>query len=399
MRTRIAIYVLVILFISGALAGSLPLVMVSTLLLFIVGVAALWNRHALDGIQYQRRFHYRRAFPGETSHVELLAENNKILPVAWLRIADNWPDAVAPDESAYQERTADEGYRDLVHLFSLRWFGRMRRKYDLSFKSRGVYPVGPVKFESGDPFGLFEKYAESRQIEYLTVYPRILPLSDLKLKPEDPFGDIASRRRIYEDPSRPIGVRTYHPEDGFRRVNWPATARTGELQSRVLQPISSQVMMVCLNVATFPERWQGVNPELLERVVNIAATVVHKAIQDGYAVGLLSNGGMAHSDQPYSLAPGRSPRQLSWLLQALAGVMPISTLSFEKYLLKAMPGLPYGSSLVVISAVHSQLLSETLLRLKHYRGGITLLSLDENTPHEIPGIRVIRLPAEDGVSR
>ena len=111
--------------------------MVSTLLLLIVGVAALWNQHALDGIHYQRRFFYRRAFPGETSPVELVVENNKLLPVAWLRIADNWPDGVGPDESAYQERTGDEGYRDLVHLFSLRWFGRIRRRYDLTFKEEG----------------------------------------------------------------------------------------------------------------------------------------------------------------------------------------------------------------------------------------------------------------------
>jgi hypothetical protein len=71
--------------------------------------------------------------------------------------------------------------------------------------------------------------------------------------------------------------------------------------------------------------------------------------------------------------------------------VPISTLGFEKYLLRAMPSLPYGATLVVISAIHSQLLSETLLRLKHYRGSITLLSLDEKTPASIPGIRVIRL--------
>jgi uncharacterized protein (DUF58 family) len=391
MRTRVAIYVLIVLFISGAWSGSLLLVMGTTLLSFVLGVAALWNHYALDGIRYQRRFHFRKAFPGETSHVELVVENNKLLPATWLRIADEWPDAVALDDNAYQERSSGEGYRDLVHLFNLRWFGRMRRRYDMTFKERGVYPVGPVKLESGDPFGIYGKYAESRQIEYLTVYPRILPLSELKLRPEDPFGDIASRRRIYEDPSRPIGVRAYHPEDGFRRVNWPATARTGELQSRVLQPVSAQVMMVCLNVATFPERWQGVNPELLERVVSIAATVVHRAIQDGYSVGLLSDGGMRRSDQPYSLAPGRSPQQLGWLLQALAGVVPISTLGFEKYLLRAMPSLPYGATLVVISAIHSQLLSETLLRLKHYRGSITLLSLDEKTPASIPGIRVIRL--------
>jgi len=392
MRVKVYLSLLVILFLGGIWARSHPMVMVSTFLLLILGVAAWWSSRSLQSIQYHRRFHYRRAFPGETSHVELTIENKKMLPVPWLCIADGWPDAIPLDENAYQERSSDPGYRDLVHLVSLRWFGRFRRGYQMVFQNRGVYPVGPLRLESGDPFGLFERYSVQKQIEYLTVYPHILPLAELKLRPEDPFGDIASRRRIYDDPSRPIGVRQYHPEDGFRHVHWPATARTGELQTRILQPISSQVMMVCLNVATFPDRWQGVNPELLERLVDIAATVIHTGIRDGYSVGLLSNGGMARSDQPYSLAPGRAPQQLSWLLQALAGVMPISTLDFEKYLLKAMPTLPYGATLVVITALHSPLLDETLLRLKRYRGSITLLSLDERTPREIPGIRVIRLP-------
>ncbi len=392
MIVKVYLGLLGLLFLGGAWMHSLPLVMVSTFLLIILGAAAWWSSHSLKNIQYHRRFHYRRAFPGETSYVDLSIENKKMLPVPWLRIGDSWPEAISLDGNAYQERSQDPEYRDLIHLLSLRWFGRMRYHYQMTFRKRGVYPVGPVRFESGDPFGLFERYSVKQQLEYLTVYPHILPLADLNLRPEDPFGDIASGRRIYDDPSRPIGVRQYHPEDGFRRVHWPATARTGELQTRILQPISSQVMMVCLNIATFPERWQGVNPELLERLVDIAATVIHTGIKDGYSVGLLSNGGMAHSDQPYSLAPGRAPQQLSWLLQALAGVMPISTLGFEKYLLKAMPTLPYGATLVVITGLHSPLLDETLLRLKRYRGNITLLSLDEKTPKEIPGIRVVRLP-------
>ncbi len=392
MTSRVYFLILGLLFLGGAWAHSLPLVMVTTFLLIVLGVAAWWSSRSLKDVRYRRRFHYRRAFPGETSHVDLVIENKKMLPIPWLRIGDGWPEAIQLDETAYLERSSDPGYRDLIHLVSLRWFGRMRYHYRMTFKKRGVHPIGPVRFESGDPFGLFEKFTMQKQEEYLTVYPHILPLAELNLKPEDPFGDIASRRHIYDDPSRPIGVRPYHPEDGFRRVHWPATARTGELQTRILQPISSQVMMACLNVATFPERWQGVNPELLERLVDIAATVIHTGIKNGYSVGLLSNGGMARSDQPYSLAPGRAPQQLGWLLQALAGVMPISTLDFERYLLKSMPNLPYGATLVVITGLHSPLLDETLLRLKRYRGNITLISLDEHTPKEMPGIRVIRLP-------
>ena len=399
MRIKVTLSLLVILFFTGVWTRSLPIVMVSMILLLILGAATWWNSRSLLGILYTRRFHYRRAFPGETSKVELSIENKKMLPVPWLRIGDRWPEAIPLDENAFQERSSDPGYRDLIHLVSLRWFGRMRYHYQMDFQKRGVYPVGPLRLESGDPFGLMDCYSEQKKIDYLTVYPHILPLSQLKLKPEDPFGDIASRRRIYDDPGRPVGVRQYHPEDGFRRVHWPATARTGELQTRILQPISSQVMMVCLNVATFPDRWQGVNPVLLERLVDITATVIYEGIRGGYSVGLLSNGGMARSDQPYSLAPGRSPQQLSWLLQALAGVMPISTLDFEKYLLKAMPTLPYGATLLIITALHQPLLDETLLRLKRYRGSITLLSLDERTPPEIPGIRVVRLSSgvEDSI--
>lgn len=392
MRVKVYLGVLVFLFLVGVWMRSLPMVMVCTFLLLIIAAAAWWSNLSLLNIQVHRHFHYKRAFPEETSHVDLRIENRKFLLVPWLRIADRWPDAIPLDANAYQERSSDPGYTDLVHLVSLRWFGRIRRRYQMIFKNRGVYPIGPLHLESGDPFGLFERYSVQEHIEYLTVYPHILPLGELKLRPEDPFGDIASRRRIYDDSSRPIGVRQYHPEDGFRRVHWPATARTGELQTRIFQPISSQVMMVCLNAATFPERWQGVNPELLERLVDVAATVIYTGIRDGYSVGLLSNGGMARSDQPYSLAPGRAPQQLSWLLQALAGVMPISTLDFEKYLLQAMPALPYGATLVVITALHSPLLDDTLLRLKRYRGSITLLSLDASTPQAIPGIRVIRLP-------
>ena len=62
-------------------------------------------------------------------------------------------------------------------------------------------------------------------------------------------------------------------------------------------------MVVCLNVSTQLHYWLGVDSERLEYLVKVAATLVYQGIQDGYSVGLLSNGCLAHSDQPFHIPP------------------------------------------------------------------------------------------------
>jgi uncharacterized protein (DUF58 family) len=212
---------------------------------------------------------------------------------------------------------------------------------------------------------------------------------------EDPFGDRRSRRRLFEDPNRPMGIREYHPEDSFRRVHWPATARTGQLQVKVYQPTSGQVMMVCLNVSTFARHWEGVYPELLEHLIKVAATLINEGIREGYKVGLVANGCLAHADQPFRIQPGRSPQQLAVLLQALAGVTSVVTAPFERFLLREVPRVPYGATLVILTAVTTPELAQTLIQLKQHERQITLYSLAQEPPPVIRGIQSIHRPFQE----
>jgi hypothetical protein len=116
---------------------------------------------------------------------------------------------------------------------------------------------------------------------------------------------------------------------------------------------------------------------------------------DGYSVGLISNGCLAHADQPFRVMPGRSPRQLPELLHALACVTPYITTSFEDFLVKSMPHIPYGATLVMITALYPDSLAESMLRINRYRKNITLISLEERTPPAVPGVRTIHLPFEE----
>jgi len=383
---------LLLCFMVGVLARSPILVTFAVSLAVVVQFARWWRNHALDGIHYTRRLTYRRMFPGEKTPLRIDVENRKLLPVPWLKTEDFWADAVAPVETAVMAPSHIEGISFLVNLFSLRWYERIHRNYTLLFRKRGVYPVGPVMLESGDLFGMYEKQVEIGTTEYLTVFPETLPPTALNLQAEDPFGDRRSRRRLFEDPNRPIGIREYQPEDEFRRVHWPATAHTGSLQVKVYQPVSSQVMMVCLNVSTLAHSWEGFLPNLLEHLIKVAATITRQGMESGYAVGLISNGYLAHADQPFRVPPGRSPRQLARLFEMLAGVTPLTTTPFERYLLHATPSIPYGATLVIITSQFTPELSRTLLRLKRYRLHKTVFSLAVEPPPEIPGVSSVHMP-------
>lgn len=350
-----------------------------------------WDRRVLRHVRYERRVSHPRNFPGQTFDLTLVVENRKLLPVGWLRIEDSWPIALTPLQPGIigPSSLPDQGL--LAHSFSLRWYERIRRQYTFRCEQRGIYMLGPVRLESGDPFGLFSHTEERAPRTHIVVYPRLLPLPALGLPPKDPLGDLRTRRRLFEDPNRIMGARDMRPGDSFRHIHWKATARQGKLQVKVYEPTTSQNVVLCLNVATFAQYWEGTQPEKLEQVISVAASLAQWAIEHKYAVGLIANGALAHSDQPFRILPGRSPAQLMRLLEALAGVSPFVTSTLESLLLRESPRLPWGATFVVISAVVTPELLAALRRLHQAGRRLVLVSLADEPVERVPGIYVYDL--------
>jgi uncharacterized protein (DUF58 family) len=375
---------------------NLPLLMgFSTSAAVIIFLAQWWTNHSLDKVIYRRHWHYRRGFPGEETPLKLEVENQKLLPLTWLNIEDPFPLAASPKDENMLSPSHISGYGTLTNLYSLRPYGKITRDYTLVFRKRGFYDVGPARLESGDMFGLYQHAQEYGNREYLTVFPEIIPLEDLNFPKDDPLGNIGSRQRLYEDPNLPTGTRQYHPEDGLRWVNWAATARSGDLQVNTYQPITSQLLMVCMDVSTAEQAWMGVNTTLLESIIKVCASVAYYGIEKGYSVGLLSNGTISRSDQPFHIPAGRSPDQLSSLLQALAGVTSYRCAPFATFLYQSLARIAYGATLVVVTGLVTPALCESLIHLQRYRPHLTLASLDPNPITPIPGVRVVTINLTD----
>jgi uncharacterized protein (DUF58 family) len=387
---------LALLLVLAALVFDVPaLLAISALLLITVSLGRWWTSSSLKRVKYERAMVERRAFPGEVVELTLRIANEKLLPLGWLHVEDRWSMALPlQDGEIFASPSGQTGF--FRGAFSVLWFERVSRKYRLRCTRRGFYPFGPARLRSGDIWGLFRQDLVYEHLDWLIVYPQVLPLEALGFPPKEPLGETKAAWRIFEDPSRAVGIRDLRPEDGFRRIHWKASARRQALQVKVFEPTTSRNLIVFLNVATFARHWEGTRPLLLEKAIAVAASVVSHGVNDRYLVGLMANGSIPHSDQPIKVLPSRRPDQLARVLEALAAVTSFTTSSIEALLLAESPRLPWGATLAVVTPLVTDDLLSALVRLHDVGRRLVLVSLDEEPLRSDllpPGVLAYHLPA------
>ena len=380
----------------GLLFQQQGLVSVAVLLVVTGGLGWLWSARSLRGVEYRRSFSEKRAFLGETVDMHLVAANHKPLPISYLRIDDECSTGVTVLNGEVQVSTKPE-VALLSTVMSLRWFEKAEWHYQLRCERRGFFPFGPARLQSGDLFGLFRSCDERPLVEWLVVYPAIKPIRGLELPSKEPLGDVRADRRLFEDPNRTIGVRPYNWQDPLKRIHWTATARRQTLQVRAYEPTTSHHLVIFLNMVTLPKYWQGTMPALLEQVISIAASVAAAASEMRLSVGLLANGCWPQSDQALKVLPSRSPDQLMHILEALAAISVLSTISIEDLLLRESGRLPWGATVVVVSASLSDELLAALVRLQAVGRRLVAIRLDNSPlPEGASKVRVLRATDDGG---
>lgn len=382
-----------ILLTLGGLLLNIQSMLAMALILFVVAATGwLWNELSLFGVHYQRHFSETRAFLGEKIELILEVRNQKFLPLTWLQITDVFPASLPMDQGGVVVNPAtNQG--EYLTFWMPGAFQRLKRSFTFHCAERGYHAYGPITLSTGDGFGLFTRRAKRHNREHIIVYPRVYSVAEMRLPAKNPFGDRGAERRMFEDPMRTKGIREWQPSDGLRRVHWKATARHRQMLSRIYEPSEDPQALIFLNVSTMRRAWQGNIPELLERAISVAGSLAAVCVDMRLSVGLIANGFLPGSDQTIRLLPGRSPKQLVRILELLAAVTPVFAQPIEELLLREAPRLPWGATVVVVTAVvHDELLA-ALSDLKQAGRQVVLFTLAEEPPvRETPGILVYHLP-------
>jgi len=367
------------------------LLLIAGALLALAGISWLWNWAAFLGLHFRREFSEQRAFAGETVTMRLVVSNRKFLPLSWLQVRDRVSIALPIEEVNLPSTGGAKA--EMRTFWSLKWREEASKAYRIRALKRGFYEYGPVRLETGDLFGLFRSVKTIEEPQTLIVYPKLVPVVHLGLPAKEPFGDRRAPRFTFEDPIRTVGVRDYRPEDDFRRVHWKASARRQTLQTRVLEPASSHNLVVFLNAATLERPWRGVLRDILEQAISIAGSVCYYSLEKRWPTGLVVNAALPHSDQPIKVMPGRSPAQITTIMELLAAVTPFVTAPIEQLIISESPKLPWGGTLVVVTPLVTDGLAATLLDLKRLGRRLTLITLDPAPlPDPLRGVLTYRVP-------
>lgn len=351
----------------------------SALILFVLAlIGRLWNDFSLFGLHYQRHFSERRAFLGESIQITLEVRNQKFIPLPWLQIVDTFP-LNLPVEGGEVILNRANNTGEFRTFWMPGPFQRLVRQFTVHCTRRGYHHYGPATISTGDGFGLFDRKASPPGQDRIIVYPKLYSVTELRLPAKNPFGEQASRRRLFEDPLRTIGIREWQGADSLQRVHWKATARHQQLLSRAYEPSEEPQMVIVLNAATMARYWQGVLPEMLERAISVAGSLAAICIERRLPVGLVANGVLPGSDQPIRLLPGRSHDQLVRILELLAAIQTLAAGQIEKMILEESPRLPWGATLLVVTTIVTEELMAALLELDSAGRQIVLFTL-ANTP-------------------
>ncbi|MEM2211688.1 MAG: DUF58 domain-containing protein [Nitrososphaerales archaeon] len=347
------------LLILGILINHASLAILSSIFLITTLISLGWSEFSFNNIKYKGILNEYRAFPGETVQFEIQVLNKKPLPLGWLDIYVDFPSKLL---------TKNAPLRVLTYI---PWFRKMRWCFPIYCTSRGYYPIGPITMSSGDVFGFFTKSIKIYDIQYLIVYPKIIPLQNLYLPLKHHFGEKVSLYTLFEDPSRFSGVREYRQEDAFKKIHWKASARLRKLQVKTYEATMALSLIILLDIESFKDKEGRLDMEKLEWGISIAASLAYDALKRKIPVGLLMNGNNLEGGDYVKVAVSRSPNQLTRILECLAKLQPYPSLSFKSIIDIERDKFPNGVTLVfVINSLNEQNLTLILNLKAHHKVAI-----------------------------
>lgn len=355
-------------------------------------LARVWIWRAWRALEIARAFD-DHVFLGETARLRLTVHNNGRLPIPWVQVEDKLPQGLAPVDT----------FRAVVSLLP---HESRTLEYAVTGSKRGYYPVGPMRVLLGDVFGFYTREMLTATPSYLTVYPKIVPLEQLGLPSRSAFGTLRTHEILYEDPARVVGVRDYAPGDSLRKINWKASASTGRLQVKKLEPAITLETLIFLNL-NLEEYDLAYAEGASELAITVAASVAVHLAGLRQPVGLVSNGRdrgatAAEDDEdvetprglsarlpwevdrrgvdelgfatPLSVAPrerptiavatGKGRGHLMRVLEALARAQLRNGLPIATLLRQQAVRLPWGSTVVVVTWGRAMGLTEALIALR-----------------------------------
>ncbi len=382
---------LVLLVIAAFMRGDFAL----TLIYLVVGglVAGLWwSNRALAQLEIKRRFN-THAFLGERINIDLRLQNKGWLPVLWLELRETLPVALVGPNS----------FRSVITLGPR---SHANFEYSVEARKRGYYPIGPLSISTGDILGLRDSLQMENPAEQLVVYPKIIPFTSVQIPSYSPQGTLRHSMPLFEDPTQVFGKRGYTSGDSLRRIDWKASASTGQLQVKLFEPSIALETCVLLNLNAEDYYYRS-RVDTTELAIVIAASISNWIVGKKQMVGLMVNGRdqLTADGKPQSIPPRKGKRHLMRVLETLARVEIADNSAFVPLIQAQRYQLAWGTTLIVITGGAGDDVLDELYQARRLGQNMVLILVNRDISDEatrrrakILGIPVFSIASERDLS-
>ncbi|MHA1605498.1 MAG: DUF58 domain-containing protein, partial [Candidatus Freyarchaeota archaeon] len=174
----------------------------------------------LDNIEITRTIDKEKVFAEDFIFVTVTVENKGRLRIDYLEVFDTYPEifTLVLGKSIMTTRL-DPGEKK---VFS----------YVLQCRRRGIHKIGPIKLVVHDRLGLHFQEKQFDIYTELLIYPSYQDIRRMEaMGGQRTLGRIFGMHKTKQKGmgTEFFGLRDYFPMDEFRRIDWKATARTGDL--------------------------------------------------------------------------------------------------------------------------------------------------------------------------
>jgi uncharacterized protein (DUF58 family) len=253
------------LVVVGMLGALAPAAMFGVLVGMLPLVAALLTRGEAAAISLQRALSVTEVATGGVLDVTLTVRG-RLSRGRSLLLEDAAPAAL---QGAHRVALRGLGGRSISAT-----------RYRVTPQGRGEHQLGPVRLHTVDPFGLVHRLDTVPLYDTVLVHPRTVPVDPLVLGGASMSAG-SGHRGAPGGSSDDVVPRGYRPGDEIRRVDWKATARTGELMVRGEESLRRAAVTVVIDLCG--EHHFGAEPHSsLDALLEVAASVGAMALSEGW---------------------------------------------------------------------------------------------------------------------
>lgn len=262
---------------------ELILMLAGAAIVYVV-LEKLYRQFWLKGLSAEIGFSADYVTPGEIVNLFEVVTNAKWMPLHFINVKFQLDKSLAFENMEESSTISDKLYKN--ELFSLMFYQKITRTIPIVCKKRGYFTIDKIEILSS---GLFMNDISSVVIpieSQLLVFPK-----EADIEIDVPFrkimGAILTNKYTYEDPFEFKGIRDYQTYDTMDKINWKATAKSGELKVNLHDFTASQEVCILLNLE---DETMVKYENILEQSISIAASLAQKLVETGVSTGIFSNG-------------------------------------------------------------------------------------------------------------